>query len=51
MTADGRPNDFPRYFIGLSKDQTFDWTKSIEELQQEARELAIGMLNDFVANI
>ena len=51
MTADGRPNDFPRYFIGLSKDQTFDWTKSIEELQQEARELAIGMLDDFVANI
>lgn len=51
MNAHGRPNDFPRYFIGLSKDQTFDWTKPIEELQQEARDLAIGMLNDFVANI
>lgn len=51
ITADGRPNDFPRYFIGLSKDQTFDWTKPIEDLQQEARDLAIGMLDDFVANI
>ena len=51
MTADGRPNDFPRYFIQLGKDQTFDWTKPIEDLQQEARELAIGMLDDFVANI
>lgn len=51
ITADGRPNDFPRYFIGLSKNQTFDWTKPIEDLQQEARELAIGMLDGFVANI
>lgn len=51
ITADGCPNDFPRYFIGLSKDQTFDWTKSIEGLQQEARDLAIGMLDDFIANI
>ena len=51
ITADGCPNDFPRYFIGLSKDQTFDWTKSIEYLQREARDLAIGMLDDFVDNI
>lgn len=51
MNADGRPDGFPRYFIGLAKDQTFDWTKSIEELQQEARELAIGTLDDFAANI
>ena len=51
LTADGRPNDFPRYFIGLSKDQTFDWTKPVKDLQQEARDLAIGMLDDFVANI
>lgn len=51
MTANGRPNDFPRYFIQLGKDQTFDWTKPIENLQQEARGLAIGMLDDFVANI
>jgi len=51
MTADGRPNDFPRYFIQLGKDQTFDWTKPIEDLQQEARDLAISMLDDFVANI
>ena len=51
ITADGHPNDFPRYFIGLSKDQTFDWTKPIEDLQQEARDLAVGMLDDFVASI
>ena len=51
ITADGRPNDLPRYFIGLSKDQTFDWTKPIEDLQQEARDLAIDILDDFMANI
>lgn len=33
------------------KYQTFDWTNAIENLQEDARTLAIGILDDFVANI
>lgn len=51
ISTDGRPNDFPRYFIHLAKEQTFDWAKSIEDLQEEARALAMDMLDDFMINI
>ena len=33
------------------KYQTFDWTKAIEDLQEDARTLVIDMRDDFVANI
>lgn len=33
------------------KYQIFDWTKAIEDLQENARTLVIDMRDDFVANI
>lgn len=33
------------------KYQTFDWTKAIENLQENARTLATDMRDDFVINI
>ena len=33
------------------KYQIFNWTKSIKNLQEKARTLAIDILNDFVTNI
>lgn len=33
------------------KYQIFDWTKSIKDLKEDARTLAIDMRDDFVTNI
>ena len=47
-------NDYPSqpayYIIKILNDHDFDLTKSIKDLQQEANEIAIDILNDFADN-